>query len=71
LLAGGICLLAIGIKRHFRFDDALDVVAVHLVGGITGSRCSDSSRTSGSIHSEPTACSTVAAPSFSGTRSLS
>jgi Amt family ammonium transporter len=36
-LAGGICLLAIGIKRHFRFDDALDVVAVHLVGGITGS----------------------------------
>jgi Amt family ammonium transporter len=37
LLAGGICLLAIGIKRRFRFDDALDVVAVHLVGGMTGS----------------------------------
>ena len=36
-LAGGICLLAIGIKRRFRFDDALDVIAVHLVGGITGS----------------------------------
>src|SRR3954447_15620416 len=35
--AGAICLLAIGIKRRFRFDDALDVVAVHLVGGITGS----------------------------------
>jgi len=37
LIAGGICLLAIGIKRRFGFDDALDVVAVHLVGGITGS----------------------------------
>jgi Amt family ammonium transporter len=37
VLAGGICLVAIGIKRRFRFDDALDVVAVHLVGGITGS----------------------------------
>jgi len=36
-LAGGICLLAIGIKRRFGFDDALDVIAVHLVGGITGS----------------------------------
>jgi Amt family ammonium transporter len=37
LSAGGICLLAIGIKRRFRFDDSLDVIAVHLVGGITGS----------------------------------
>src|SRR3954471_3124418 len=36
-LAGAICLLAIGIKKRFGFDDALDVVAVHLVGGITGS----------------------------------
>ena len=35
--AGAICLLAIGIKRRFGFDDALDVVAVHLIGGITGS----------------------------------
>jgi Amt family ammonium transporter len=36
-LAGGICFLAIGIKRRFGFDDSLDVVAVHLVGGIMGS----------------------------------
>jgi ammonium transporter, Amt family len=36
-LAGVICYLAIGIKRRFGFDDALDVIAVHLVGGITGS----------------------------------
>jgi Amt family ammonium transporter len=36
-VAGVVCYLAIGIKRRFGFDDALDVVAVHLVGGITGS----------------------------------
>jgi Amt family ammonium transporter len=37
LAAGVICYLAIGLKRKFGYDDALDVVAVHLVGGITGS----------------------------------
>jgi Amt family ammonium transporter len=36
-LAGGVCFLAISIKRRFGFDDALDVIAVHLVGGILGS----------------------------------
>jgi Amt family ammonium transporter len=36
-LAGGVCFLAIAIKRTFGFDDALDVIAVHLVGGILGS----------------------------------
>src|SRR3954454_11388750 len=36
-LAGGVCFLAIAIKRAFRLDDALDVIAVHLVGGILGS----------------------------------
>ena len=35
-LAGGICSLAIGIKNKLGFDDALDVVGVHLVGGLTG-----------------------------------
>ncbi|HEV3365674.1 MAG TPA: ammonium transporter [Acidimicrobiia bacterium] len=37
LAAGSICLLAIGLKRRFGYDDSLDVVAVHLVGGIIGS----------------------------------
>jgi Amt family ammonium transporter len=37
LVAGVGCYLAIGIKRRFGFDDALDVIAVHLVGGIIGS----------------------------------
>ena len=36
LLAGIICALAVGLKNKFKFDDALDVVGVHLVGGILG-----------------------------------
>jgi Amt family ammonium transporter len=37
LAAGVICYLALGIKKVFQFDDSLDVIAVHLVGGIVGS----------------------------------
>ena len=36
-LAGAICYLAISLKFRFGYDDSLDVVAVHLVGGIIGS----------------------------------
>ena len=36
LLAGAICALAVGLKYRFGFDDSLDVVGVHLVGGIVG-----------------------------------
>ena len=36
LLAGGICALAVKLKFRFGFDDSLDVVAVHLVGGLIG-----------------------------------
>ena len=36
-VAGGLCFLCLAIKKRFGFDDALDVVAVHLVGGIAGS----------------------------------
>src|SRR5213078_3411128 len=35
-ITGAVCYLALGIKRKFGFDDALDVVAVHLVGGLLG-----------------------------------
>jgi Amt family ammonium transporter len=35
-IAGILCCLAVGLKFKFGFDDALDVVGVHLVGGITG-----------------------------------
>jgi Amt family ammonium transporter len=34
--AGIICCLATGLKNIFKFDDALDVVGVHLVGGVLG-----------------------------------
>ena len=36
-LTGVICYAAVNVKFKFRFDDALDVVGVHLVGGIVGS----------------------------------
>ena len=36
-VAGGVCFLAISLKFRFGYDDALDVIAVHLVGGIIGS----------------------------------
>ncbi len=37
LAAGAVCYSALRLKFRFRFDDSLDVVAVHLVGGILGS----------------------------------
>jgi Amt family ammonium transporter len=36
LVAGAVCYLALGIKKAFGFDDSLDVIAVHLVGGLAG-----------------------------------
>jgi Amt family ammonium transporter len=34
--AGVVCALAVGLKYRFRYDDSLDVVGVHLVGGLVG-----------------------------------
>ncbi|MFJ9743567.1 ammonium transporter, partial [Streptomyces sp. NPDC101166] len=36
VVAGVLCALAVGLKFKFGFDDSLDVVGVHLVGGIAG-----------------------------------
>jgi Amt family ammonium transporter len=36
LVAGALCALSVGLKFKLGFDDSLDVVAVHLVGGIVG-----------------------------------
>ena len=36
VLAGVLCALAIDLKFKLGFDDSLDVVGIHLVGGITG-----------------------------------
>ncbi|MEI2811382.1 MAG: ammonium transporter [Nocardioides sp.] len=35
-VAGGLCALAVGLKYRFGYDDSLDVVGVHLVGGVVG-----------------------------------
>ncbi|MGH9153670.1 MAG: ammonium transporter [Acidimicrobiales bacterium] len=35
-VAGMVCLMAIQVKFRLGYDDSLDVVAVHLVGGIIG-----------------------------------
>jgi len=37
LLAGGVCALAVSLKYKLGFDDSLDVVGVHFVGGLLGS----------------------------------
>jgi Amt family ammonium transporter len=36
-IAGGLCFLALSLKFRLGYDDSLDVVGVHLVGGLVGS----------------------------------
>src|SRR5262249_35300234 len=36
LIAGAVCSMAVSLKYRFGFDDSLDVVGVHLVGGLLG-----------------------------------
>jgi Amt family ammonium transporter len=36
VVAGGLCALAVGLKYRLGYDDSLDVVGVHLVGGLVG-----------------------------------
>jgi Amt family ammonium transporter len=35
-IGGIVCALAVGLKFKLGFDDALDVVGVHMIGGLTG-----------------------------------
>ncbi|MDN5558794.1 MAG: ammonium transporter, partial [Ruaniaceae bacterium] len=35
-IAGATCAFAVGLKYKLGFDDSLDVVGVHLVGGLVG-----------------------------------
>ena len=35
-IAGGACMLAVGLKSKFGYDDSLDVIGVHLAGGLIG-----------------------------------
>ncbi|MDO8947102.1 MAG: ammonium transporter [Desulfocapsaceae bacterium] len=39
LLAGVICFLAVRLKSRLKFDDSLDVVGIHGVGGVVGTLC--------------------------------
>ena len=36
IIAGVLCALAVGLKYKLGYDDSLDVVGVHLVGGLVG-----------------------------------
>jgi Amt family ammonium transporter len=36
LAAGILCFYAVGLKARFKYDDSLDVVAIHGVGGLWG-----------------------------------
>jgi Amt family ammonium transporter len=36
LIAGLVCYMAVNLKARLKFDDSLDVVGIHGVGGITG-----------------------------------
>ncbi|WP_280502190.1 ammonium transporter, partial [Nocardia farcinica] len=36
IASGALCALAVGLKFKFGYDDSLDVVGVHLVGGLVG-----------------------------------
>ncbi|NEA44780.1 ammonium transporter [Streptomyces sp. SID10815] len=37
VIAGVLCAMAVGLKYRFGYDDSLDVVGVHMVGGVIGS----------------------------------
>ena len=75
VVAGAICASCVGLKFKFGFDDSLDVVAVHLVGGIVGALSLGFLATHtvnpAVITPRParsTACSTAAASSSSAVR---
>ena len=38
-MAGAVSLFAIRLKFRFKYDDSLDVVAVHYFGGVVGTLC--------------------------------
>ena len=54
LIAGAVCALAVSLKFKVGYDDSLDVVGVHLVGGLIGSLLVGSSPTRRSTPRWPT-----------------
>ena len=66
VVAGVLCALAVGLKFKFGYDDSLDVVGVHLVGGLVGTIligffATDSRTAPGTRTGPRTVCSTVGA----------
>jgi Amt family ammonium transporter len=49
IVAGVACALAVGLKYRWNYDDSLDVVGVHLVGGLIGTVAIGVLSTSGGI----------------------
>ena len=70
-VAGVLCALAVGLKYKFGYDDSLDVVGVHLVGGLWGTLAVGLLAHRGSPGRDRTSapvCSTAAASTSSGGR---
>ena len=68
LVAGVVCALAVGLKYKLGYDDSLDVVGVHFVGGWSAPCRSASSPPRDGHRRASTACSTAAASTSSGGR---
>jgi hypothetical protein len=64
-VAGAVCALAVGLKYRFGYDDSLDVVGVHLVGGLVGTLLIGLLATA-TRRPASTACSTAAASTSCG-----
>ena len=72
LIAGVVCCFAVGLKTKAGYDDALDVVGVHFVGGLVGSLLigffAEPEYFGGRVHGRR--CSTAAAGSCFGEQAL-
>ena len=69
-VAGAACAWAVGLKYRFKLDDSLDVVGVHLVGGIVGTVLIGLFSTGVRPRRASTDCSTAVASTRSATRPL-
>ena len=65
-----LCALAVGLKYKLGYDDSLDVVGVHLVGGLVGTIVDRLLRLRRRTRPASTGCSTAAASTSSGGRSV-
>ena len=64
------CAMAVGLKYKFGYDDSLDVVGVHLVGGVVGSLLIGFFATGRAQSDGRAACSTAAASTSCGKQAV-